>query len=309
MTKDTDQEIGHGKVCTKCGEWKLLGEYHNRAESKDGKRNDCKECVTRRVHQHRIDSPERVRAADKKSKTKHADKKRLRDKKYREENIEKLRENQRRWKKANPEKVKASGARYREKHTDELKIKGTEYRKRPEVVDAQREWQRADRIANPEKYKENSRRQREKNREKINARNLAAMKEKYASDPEYRDRKRADSKVRGKVWRSENADKTRVHVLIRRGRKRNADGSHTADDIRRINYEQDYKCVYCKTPTHDGYHVDHKTPLARGGSNWPDNLQVLCAHCNVSKWSRTHEEYIEYREKLTPANDNEKSGP
>ena len=30
-------------------------------------------------------------------------------------------------------------------------------------------------------------------------------------------------------------------------------------------------------------HVDHITPVARGGSDWPTDLQPLCAACNLRK--------------------------
>lgn len=33
-------------------------------------------------------------------------------------------------------------------------------------------------------------------------------------------------------------------------------------------------------------HLDHIIPLARGGTNWPWNLQFLCAHDNVVKWAK-----------------------
>lgn len=32
-----------------------------------------------------------------------------------------------------------------------------------------------------------------------------------------------------------------------------------------------------------GVHVDHVVPLARGGSNGRENLQILCAACNLAK--------------------------
>lgn len=32
--------------------------------------------------------------------------------------------------------------------------------------------------------------------------------------------------------------------------------------------------------------VDHIVPLARGGSNELDNLQILCWHCNTSKGAK-----------------------
>jgi 5-methylcytosine-specific restriction endonuclease McrA len=41
------------------------------------------------------------------------------------------------------------------------------------------------------------------------------------------------------------------------------------------------------------FHRDHKTPLTRGGTNWPSNIQLLCRKCNVKKARWTHREYLE----------------
>jgi 5-methylcytosine-specific restriction endonuclease McrA len=47
-------------------------------------------------------------------------------------------------------------------------------------------------------------------------------------------------------------------------------------------------CVRCgATPPHAVLHVDHITPLARGGTNGKDNLQVLCRECNIGKGSKS----------------------
>lgn len=43
-------------------------------------------------------------------------------------------------------------------------------------------------------------------------------------------------------------------------------------------------CAWCGTP--DRLTVDHINPLARGGSNDADNLQVLCHSCNSLKGAR-----------------------
>lgn len=79
----------------------------------------------------------------------------------------------------------------------------------------------------------------------------------------------------------------------RRAARRGAEGHHTAKDISALFTAQRGFCVGpCGRALRVfGYHVDHKTPLSRGGSNWPDNLQLLCPKCNGSKGTKTDDEW------------------
>jgi len=56
--------------------------------------------------------------------------------------------------------------------------------------------------------------------------------------------------------------------------------------IRPLILERDgARCRYCGR-TDAPLHIDHITPIARGGSNELANLQVLCAPCNRAKGAR-----------------------
>lgn len=59
--------------------------------------------------------------------------------------------------------------------------------------------------------------------------------------------------------------------------------------IRRIRKLQGNRCAEptCRESFADMQaHIDHIVPLAKGGSNWPRNLQLLCGSCNDSKGAR-----------------------
>ena len=47
----------------------------------------------------------------------------------------------------------------------------------------------------------------------------------------------------------------------------------------------DYRCQMCGVTAKDGatLEIDHIYPVSRGGTNEPDNLQVLCRDCNAGK--------------------------
>jgi len=80
-----------------------------------------------------------------------------------------------------------------------------------------------------------------------------------------------------------NKEVYRAIKLRYRARKTEAEGTYTADDIKRQYKAQKGKCYYCSCKVGDNYHVDHIIPLSRGGSNWPDNLVIACPSCNTSK--------------------------
>lgn len=51
------------------------------------------------------------------------------------------------------------------------------------------------------------------------------------------------------------------------------------------------RCAYCNVVL-DAFHVDHKTPIARGGTNELSNLHFTCPRCNMRKGKMTHEEFL-----------------
>ena len=89
-----------------------------------------------------------------------------------------------------------------------------------------------------------------------------------------------------KSKRVSNPEVFRAYHSKRRAQKLASARRHTADDILAIIKSQRVRCAYCRTKLTNSYHVDHIMPLSRGGSNGRENLQILCARCNLQKSSR-----------------------
>jgi hypothetical protein len=51
-----------------------------------------------------------------------------------------------------------------------------------------------------------------------------------------------------------------------------------------------FTCQYCGDVA-GPFHIDHVHPVSRGGDNDMENLKVACATCNISKGSKTLEEW------------------
>lgn len=80
-----------------------------------------------------------------------------------------------------------------------------------------------------------------------------------------------------------DAEQRKATFAAHRTRKAKAPGKHTKVHIRRQLQLQNRHCFWCSAKIVGTYHVDHIIPLSRGGSNWPANICITCAHCNSSK--------------------------
>lgn len=134
-------------------------------------------------------------------------------------------------------------------------------------------------------------------------RSIQKSKDWKAANPErvkeYREAHKARDAETRKVWAKENKDraleyrreyskknpdKLRAYVRNRRAKIKGNGGTHSDADILRIRLLQKNKCACCKTDlAQSGHHVDHVIPLAMGGSNDSNNLQLMCPACNQTK--------------------------
>ena len=149
------------------------------------------------------------------------------------------------------------------------------------------------------------------NRDAYNAKNAERLKAWLATyTAENKDKQKARSaawyasnkeKMSANVaaWRVENPEKFRRSVRAtsarRRARKLKAGGKYTTADVQRIYKAQGGKCACCREKVGTDYHVDHIQPLAKGGSNSPSNIQILCPPCNKSKNAKDPIEFMQSR--------------
>ena len=85
----------------------------------------------------------------------------------------------------------------------------------------------------------------------------------------------------------------RVHALppVAAKPRRKAIASKVAWDV----FDRDGGvCHYCEEelPRNADWHIDHKTPVVKGGSNDSVNLVLSCAKCNIEKSDKDYELFV-----------------
>ncbi len=158
------------------------------------------------------------------------------------------------WRSENKERDQENTRKWREENRDKLKVYEERYREN-----------------NPELAKANWKRWYDKN---IDNQRKRSLEYRHANLPERQSYQRNYNK--------KNQSKLAAHKRNRRAREISG-GTHTERDILEIFKYQRGRCGYCRKKIGNRYHVDHVTPLAKGGSNGRKNLQILCPPCNQSK--------------------------
>lgn len=141
------------------------------------------------------------------------------------------------------------------------------YKANPEPAKAR---SMAQRNSDKEAYSKYKKMYYEKNKNKI----IAKVKAWASKNPK---------KVAGyvKKWDQSNPE---VRAAIRHNRraKEKGTGRLSSDIVHKLMSIQTGKCRYCEASL-DKFHVDHIMPLALGGTNTDNNVQLLCPKCNLRK--------------------------
>ena len=131
----------------------------------------------------------------------------------------------------------------------------------------------------------------EKNRDSINKTERA----RYSKERHWR----AINPERYKAWLAKyllsTMEKRRIYEHNRRARKHQAGGEISPGLTERLMVLQKGLCPCCRKPLGNDYHMDHIIPLALGGSNGDNNMQLLRSECNLSKSAKDPIDFMQSR--------------
>lgn len=182
-------------------------------------------------------------------------------------NGDRINANRRQKRHENPDEYRKKEREWRVAHPDDLRIYRERYKEK--YPEKKREHRIRWKLNNPEKNREIKIKWIGNNRDKVRM---------YARN-----------------WVNRNPKTVLRNTHIRRARYKNADGSYTLEEIQQLFEFQNGKCFHCQCDINSYYEIDHWIPLSRGGSNWINNIRLLCKFCNRSKGNKLpHEWDIRY---------------
>ena len=185
----------------------------------------------------------------------------------------------------------------------DLTTKKKEYKKKQYLIHKQDEnWYRK----HKERGKESTKKYRIKNKEKIQDYLKSERWKKVCKAFNERRKQRyhklgISKRYRGEHWATKTGKSyTKEYRKLKRHKRRilMKNGGELTFQVLQMVYEDNIKkygtltCYLCLQPILFGKdHLEHKTPLSRGGTNEYCNLAIACQHCNLTKKTKTEEEY------------------
>ena len=165
------------------------------------------------------------------------------------------------------EKIKAKTVLWRADHQEKLHATQTAYR-----------------LANQEKTRASTAHYRAKNKEKLRV-----------SGVKWRQDNKEKIRVNAACYRASNKEKIRIQNNNRRAMKLAAGGKLSNGLTERLYKLQRGKCACCGEPLGKNFHRDHIMPLALGGNNTDDNIQLLRQICNNQKHTKHPIDFMQER--------------
>lgn len=110
--------------------------------------------------------------------------------------------------------------------------------------------------------------------------------QRYWNDPE---KAREVQKERSARYRQTERGKATKRMSEHRRRARKASQGtedYTKEDLDQMYQAQNKRCWWCGKKLGRNYHIDHRIPISRGGSDTLDNICLVHAHCNWSKGAK-----------------------
>jgi 5-methylcytosine-specific restriction endonuclease McrA len=124
---------------------------------------------------------------------------------------------------------------------------------------------------------------------------------KHGITPKYICRKCTNETARISAKKHYDPEKARLKYLTQQAQQRVSNMNSHAKKIGvegtitvRYYHEAMRKgCAYCGSTTFP-LELDHRIPMSKGGTNWPENVQAVCQFCNRSKHSFSEEAFLQW---------------
>ena len=124
---------------------------------------------------------------------------------------------------------------------------------------------------------------------------LEKRDEKIAYAKKYYEENKEKLAIAKAIWAKNNKDSVNASFHNRRAKKI-ASGGRLSNGLKsKLFLLQRGKCACCGLPLGDNFHMDHIMPLALGGPNTDDNMQLLRQRCNNQKHSKHPVDFMQSR--------------
>lgn len=108
-----------------------------------------------------------------------------------------------------------------------------------------------------------------------------------------REHRRQQRRTHSAKYRARHPERIKMRAKNTHARQgaRAGDIDFDYDDIQAQLKSQNGRCWWCGKKIKNNWHLDHRIPLARGGSNGPGNIVITHARCNLKKQDKMPWEY------------------